>query len=192
MAAGPKLTAITAGSALIADTVMQNFQALADFLRAIPANSLLSYKWTWTGSAMYTAGLPGAAATVFSGYHRINFGAAPEQLEITAAMQSALQLVLGETITVQWQKCTPINGSFPRTADVWTTLGATITYTNANTVVGVDDIVDDTRFCQRAVLGPAPALADGDWVRCRAITVGAALTCTELTSDITLKCPLRS
>jgi hypothetical protein len=195
MAAGPKLQAITAGSALIADTVMQNFQALADFLRSIPANSLLQYKWTQTFTATLATGI-GVNSTAYGiQYHRVNFGASPEQLEITSMVERAAALGGGDTVTIEWQKTTPANGSYPRFADVWSTLGATITYNAANTVVLADNVQNDTppaRFAQRAVLSGAPPLADGDWVRCIVFSVGLTSACTMISSNITLKAALRS
>jgi hypothetical protein len=192
MASGPKIQPIVAGQALVADTVMQNFQSIVDYLRSIPANSLLQYRWTQTFSG--AMGAIGAGATAYMGYHRVNMGASPEQIELTAVIERALQLAPGETVTLTWQKTTPANGSFPRFADVWAAFGGvTIGYNNANTAVGADNVLGDaTRWTQRAILTGFPTVSDGDWIRCEVVTVGAGSACTAAWSDCTLKASLRT
>ena len=81
MALGPKLSFIKAGDVLVADTVMQNFQAIVDFLRAIPANNLLQYKYTWNTQAVFSP--VAVLTTAYTGYAKVNAGGTPFALELT-------------------------------------------------------------------------------------------------------------
>lgn len=195
MAIGPRLNVIAGGGAIIADTLMQNFEAIVDFLRAIPSDNLLSPYYTWTQAALF--GNVAAASTVYNGYRRVSFGQAPVQLEHVAVIELANVIVNPATVTVTWQKCTPANGSFPRFADAWTDLTNSIVFNAAGTVVGSDDIAGDPaakppyRYGSRATLTGTPALADGDWIRCKIVTTAAIPAMTAAECSLTLKGLLR-
>lgn len=183
MAYGPKLSMIKAGDALVADTIMQNFKAIVDFLRAIPANNLQQSKYSTNYAGQ--VGAVGAAGYAYGGYQKVNLGASPSQLEFTAVVQMAIALAVGDTVVVTWEKCTPAGASGPKNADVWTALTASVTFNAGNTTIGVDNLAFDPqvqppyRFCQTATLTNIPALADGDWIRCK-------FACTGVSSPITL------
>lgn len=191
MALGPRLNVIAGGQAIIADYVMQNFTAIVDFLRAIPSDNLLAPYWTWNGCGKFPATALGS--TTYQGYQRINFGGAPKQLEMTAMVELAGAVAVGQSVTFTWQKCTPSNGTNPRLADAWTNLTNSITFSSANTVLGTDDILGDPgakppyRFAQKVALTDAPALADGDWVRCAMVISAAAPAMTGAEANLALK-----
>lgn len=191
MAYGPKLQFIKAGDALVADTVMQNFQTIVDFLRAIPSNNLLQYKYTWTH---YTEAIgPYGAGTYYAGYAKVNAGQTPVGIEINSEIELNLApLGAGETVTIQWQKATPSSLAGPVAADGWVNLPTSIVYNTANTQPA--DQVNEPgvfRFAQTATLTNLPAIVDGDWVR-MVITVVGAKTVTNGSSQINVKNPLRS
>lgn len=192
MAYGPKLQFIKAGDALVADTVMQNFQTIVDFLRAIPANNLLQSKYTWQYQARVVGPL-GAASTSYDGYVKINAGQTPVGIEIVSEIELNLApLGAGETVTVQWQKCTPSNTSGPKAADVWVNLPLSIVFNTANTQPA-DQIAEPgvLRFAQTATLTNVPALVDGDWLRLVVTNTGPK-TVFNGSSQINVKNPLRS
>jgi len=161
MGYGPKLTNITAGQALIADTVMQNFQAIANFLRAIPRSNLLQYSYTASYPATFDGGSL-VGITKYWGFQRVNSGSPVQNLDLTACIYP-LAFPLPDTITVGVEKCTPA-GAAPVAADVWTALG-TLTF-NAGNTVAANDIGTALfpRFAQRASLN-ATVVNDGDWIR---------------------------
>lgn len=191
MAYGPKLQFIKAGDALVADTVMQNFQTIVDFLRAIPANNLLQSKYTWQYQARVVG--PLAAGTSYDGYVKVNAGQTPVGIEIVGEIElNASPLGAGETVTLQWQKCTPSNTSGPKAVDVWVNLPLSIVFNTANTQAA-DQVAEPgvLRFAQTAVLTNIPALADGDWLRLVATNTGPK-TVFNGSSQINIKNPLRS
>lgn len=195
MALGPKLSFIKAGDALVADTVMQNFQSIVDFLRAIPAGNLLQYNYSWNATA--TSG-PVAVTTIdYIGYQKINAGSSPSALEITAAIDSNIVGAFGggDSVVITWQKCTPSNASGPVAADAWTSLISSITFNSANTgaafVVPEVGTLGVVRYCQTASIAAPPALTDGDWVRCKIETIGGA-SIDDCYTQLTVKNPLRS
>lgn len=194
MAIGPKLTFIKAGDVLVADTVMQNFQAIVDFLRAIPANNLLQYKYTWSTQAK--SGAVGVLATSYSGYSKVNAGGTPFALELTAAIDSNLPGVFGagDSVVIYWQKCTPSNASGPVAADAWTSLSPGLTFNSTNTgpAYVVPDVGGVMRFCQTQVVNNnIVSLSDGDWVRAQIVTNGAA-SIDSADIQLIVKNPLRS
>lgn len=195
MALGPKLSFIKAGDALVADTVMQNFQSIVDFLRAIPAANLLQYNYSWNATA--NIGAVAVNSIDYGGYQKVNAGASPSGLEMTAAIDSNVVGAFGAgvTVVVTWQKCTPSNASGPVAADVWTDLIGSITFNNTNTgaVFQVPEAgaLGITRYCQTAVISAPPALTDGDWVRCKVETTGGA-SIDDCYVQLTVKNPLRS
>jgi len=194
MALGPKLSFIKAGDVLVADTVMQNFQAIVDFLRAIPANNLLQYKYTWNTQA--TIGAVGVLASAEGGYAKVNAGGTPFALELTASIDSNLPGVFGagDTVNIYWQKCTPSLGSGPTAADVWTSLSPGITFNAANTTAAflVPSFGGTTRYCQTQIVNNnVVSLSDGDWVRAIVITNGA-VSLTSADVQLIVKNPLRS
>ena len=129
------------------------------------------------------------------GYQKVNIGAAPVSLEITAAVSTAVvgPFAAGTQIIVTWQKCTPSAASGPTGIDVWTDLISSITFNSANTggAFVVSDAVGVTRYCQSASITAPPALTDGDWVRCKVETLGVA-NVDEGYSQFIIKSPLRS
>lgn len=194
MAFGPKLNFIKAGDVLVADTVMQNFQAIVDFLRAIPANNLLQYKYTWSTQAR--TGAVGVLSSTYTGYAKINAGGTPFGLELTAAIDATLPGVFGagDSVVILWQKCTPSSASGPVAIDVWTSLTPSIVFDSTNTTPAflVPDAGGVMRYCQTEIVANSVvSLSDGDWVRAQIITNGAAAIDA---SDIQLiiKNPLRS
>ena len=194
MAYGPKLQFIKAGDALVADTVMQNFQAIVDFLRAIPSNNLLQYKYTWSGTGQVGTLGPGPAVA-YSGYQKIDAGGTPVGIEIIAALglPAPGPLAAGQSVVVTWQKTTPANSSGPKAADVWVNLPLSITFNAGNTAVA-DQVNDPTYdlYCQSAALNNLPALIDGDWIRMKVETLGVGTTIDICSSQINIKNPLRS
>jgi hypothetical protein len=193
MALGPKLTFIKAGDALVADTVMQNFQSIVDFLRAIPASNLLQYKYSW--NATTNVGAVAVASTRYGGYQKVNIGGSPDAIELTTSIDSNIAGVFGagDSVTVKWQKCTPSSASGPVAADAWTDLVGTATFDSTNTGAAfvVPDALAVTRYCQSSAVGAPPALSDGDWVRCKVVCAGAA-SIDDSFAQLTVKGPLRS
>lgn len=194
MALGPKLSFIKAGDVLVADTVMQNFQAIVDFLRAIPANNLLQYKYTWNTQAV--VGPVGVLSATYAGYAKVNAGGTPFALEFTASIDSNLPGVFGagDTVNVYWQKCTPSAASGPVAADAWTSLSPGITFNSANTTPAfvVPDAAGVMRFCQTQVVNNnIVSLSDGDWVRAFIVTNGA-VSIASADVQLIVKNPLRS
>lgn len=168
MGYGPKLTNIVAGGALIADTVMQNFQSIANFLRAIPRQNLLQYSYTASYACTMDAGSL-AAITKYWGIQRVNSGSPVANLDLTACINTAGPIP--DTITIGVDKCTPV-GASPTAADLWFNLGS-VTFNAGNTVVANDiGTALFPLFAQRAVLG-AVVVNDGDWLRFYS-TCGAA------------------
>lgn len=195
MALGPKLSFIKAGDALVADTVMQNFQSIVDFLRAIPANNLLQYNYSWNGTARL--GALAINTIAYGGYQKINAGGSPSAIEITAAIDANVvgAFGAGDTVVVTWQKCTPSSASGPVAADAWTDLVSSITFNTANTgaafVVPEVGALATTRYCQTSAIGAPPALSDGDWIRCKVQTTGGA-SIDDCYTQFIIKNPLRS
>ncbi|MGL4678202.1 MAG: hypothetical protein ACRCWC_02315 [Plesiomonas shigelloides] len=193
MALGPKLSFIKAGDVLVADTVMQNFQAIVDFLRAIPANNLLQYKYTAT--VQTTFGAVGVATLIESGYSKINAGGSPFALEMTASIDSVAlgPFAAGSTVDIFWEKCTPSLGSGPVAADVWTPLSPNISFTAANTTAAfLVPSGSGIRYCQTQIINNnVVSLSDGDWVRAIVITNGAAAI-NSADVQLIVKNPLRS
>lgn len=194
MAYGPKLQFIKAGDALVADTVMQNFQSIVDFLRAIPSNNLLQYKYTWSSQGNVGPLGPGAAIA-YGGYQKVDAGGTPVGMEITASLglAGAGPLAAGQSVVVKWQKTTPSNSSGPKAIDVWVDLPLFITFNAGNTTLA-DRVADPAYdlYCQTAVLNNLPALADGDWVRVKVETIGVGTAIDVCMSQINIKNPLRS
>ena len=169
MGYGPKLTAITAGQALIADVVAQNFQAIANFLRAIPRQNLLQYSYTASYNTTFDAGSL-AATTKYWGFQRINSGSPVVNLDIAAAIYPIVS-PLPDTIVVGVEKCSPA-GAAPISTDGWVNLGS-VTF-NAGNTTALKNIGTGLfpRFALRATLGAA-TVNDGDWIRFYTVT-GAA------------------
>jgi hypothetical protein len=194
MAYGPKLQFIKAGDALVADTVMQNFQTIVDFLRAIPSNNLLQYKYTWSGQGEVGAIGPGAG-TLYSGYQKLNVGGTPVGIELTATLvlPAPGPLGAGQSVVVKWQKCTPANVSGPKNTDVWVDLALPITFDPTNTTLA-DLVLDPSQsaYCQTAVLNNLPAIIDGDWIRLEVEAIGAGVQISKCSAQINIKNPLRS
>lgn len=193
MALGPKLSFIKAGDVLVADTVMQNFQAIVDFLRAIPANNLLQYKYTAT--AQTTFGPVGVATIAESGYSKVNAGGSPYALEMTASIDAtaAGPFAAGNTVDVYWQKCTPSLSSGPIAADAWVLLSPSISFTSLNTTAAYR-VPSGTgfRYCQtQTINNNIVSLSDGDWVRAVVVTNGA-VSITSADVQLIIKNPLRS
>jgi hypothetical protein len=194
MALGPKLSFIKAGDVLVADTVMQNFQAIVDFLRAIPSTNLLQYKYTWNTQVDFDA--IAILQTVYSGYAKVNAGGTPFALEMTASIDSAIAGVFaaGTSVTVTWQKCTPSASSGPVAIDVWSDLSPSITFNSTTTAPAylVPDALASARYCQTQVVNNnVVSLSDGDWVRAKIVTAGLAAVRTA-TVQLIVKNPLRS
>lgn len=161
MGYGPKLTNITAGGALIADTVMQNFQAIANFLRAIPRQNLLQYSYTASYPATFDGGSL-AAITKYWGLQRVNSGSPVANLDLTACINPTA-FPLPDTIAVTVEKCSPV-GAVPVAADLWVPLG-TANF-NAGNTIAANNIGTALfpRFADRVALG-AVVVNDGDWIR---------------------------
>lgn len=194
MALGPKLSFIKAGDVLVADTVMQNFQAIVDFLRAIPASNLLQYKYTWNTQVKF--GAVGVLSSASAGYSKLNANGTPFALELTAAIDSNIAGVFGagDSVVVTWQKCTPSLGSGPVAVDVWSDLSPSITFDSTNTTAAflVPDVLGVTRYCQTQVVNNnVVSLSDGDWVRAKIVTSGAA-SIDAADVQLIVKNPLRS
>lgn len=195
MALGPKLSFIKAGDALVADTVMQNFQSIVDFLRAIPALNLLQYNYSWNATTVFGAV---AVTTInYAGYQKVNAGGSPVGLEITAAIDANIvgAFGAGDKVVVTWQKCTPSTAAGPIAIDTWVNLVSSLTFNSANTgaafVVPEAGALATTRYCQTVAVGAPPALADGDWIRCKIETIGGA-SIDNCYTQLTVKNPLRS
>jgi hypothetical protein len=194
MALGPKLSFIKAGDVLVADTVMQNFQAIVDFLRAIPANNLLQYKYTWNTQANF--GGVAVTSTSYAGYSKVNAGGTPFALELTAAIDTNIvgAFGAGDSVVVTWQKCTPSTGSGPIAVDVWTNLSPSITFNTTTTGAAflVPDVAGVIRYCQTQIVNNnVVSLSDGDWVRAKVVTAGGALI-DSADVQLIVKNPLRS
>lgn len=160
MGYGPKLTNIVAGGALIADQVMQNFQAIANFLRAIPRQNLLQYSYTAAYPCTMDAGSL-AAITKYWGVQRINSGSPVANLDLTACIYTVGPVP--DTVTIGVEKCTPA-GAAPVSTDAWVGLG-TVTFNAVNTAAAYNiGTALFPKFAQRAVLG-AVTVNDGDWLR---------------------------
>lgn len=203
MALGPKLNFINPGDALLASRVMQNFQALANFLRAIPVNNLLQPYQTTSfdlGSSQVIAA-SGPGTSFYFGYMRVQLGQAPTYIttSVCAWMRESIgTLAAGDSVTIDIQKATP-SGSGGRVvfADAWTSiLTAPITYLPANTVNGVDDVVDNSggsTYLQTATPDNAVPIADGDWIRAHMVVTSAgAFNVTQVAAQVQLKSYLRS
>lgn len=194
MALGPKLSFIKAGDVLVADTVMQNFQAIVDFLRAIPANNLLQYKYTWNTQAVFSP--VAVLTTAYTGYAKVNAGGTPFALELTAAIDSNIAGVFGagDSVTVTLQKCTPSSASGPVAADFWSDLSPSIVFNSTNTLPAfvVPDGAGVIRYCQTQVVNNnVVSLSDGDWVRAKVVTAGGA-SIDSANVQLIVKNPLRS
>lgn len=186
MAQGPYLNPITAGAALIADTVAQNFTAIQNFLASIPVDNL---------NKSYTA-LPlhghlsddlAAASTTYFGHQKVDAGAAATGLRVDAAITtSANPLGGGETVVVTAQKTTPAVGGAPQSTDTWSDLGS-VTFNATNTANAYILASETRRFAQQATL--SGTVADGDWIRFRVVSTTAAITLSFI--DATLHCKAR-
>lgn len=188
MGYGPKLTNITAGQALIADYVMQNFQAIANFVRAIPKQNLLQYKYTLGFSATMDAG-SAVAISKYWGLQKVDTGSDVTQLSIAAAVEPTA-VPIADTIVVEVEKCSPV-GAAPVAADVWASLGS-VTFTAANTAAGFNvGTAPNPRFAQIATLIGVFTVNDGDWLRFKS-TTGAASAFFSGNAQALLKAELRS
>jgi hypothetical protein len=187
MGYGPKLTNITAGQALIADFVMQNFQAIANFVRAIPKQNLLQYRYTLGFSATMDAGSV-AAISKYWGLQKVNTGSDVTQLSLAASI--AAPMPIADTIVIGVEKCSPV-GAAPVAADVWASLGI-LTFTAANTAAAFNvGTVANPRFAQISTLTGVATVNDGDWIRFVS-TTGAASIFTSGNAQALLKAELRS
>lgn len=199
MALGPKLDFINPGDALRASVVQKNFQALVNFVRAIPINNLLQPYQTTVLQADSNQPIVVAGTTVaqFFGYRRVSLGQAPETFSssVTVWMRNDLvaALPVGETVGFMIQKATPSGaGGRLLNSDTWTNvLSAVLEFDSTNTVVGVDNISGESALCTYTLTGtPSVAIADGDWIRCRAIADGT-FTVTDMGFQLSLKSYLR-
>ena len=187
MGYGPKLTNIVAGQALIADYVMQNFQSLANFLRAIPKGNLLTYKYTEPLQGVFD-NAAGVGITTTCGFQRTNAGTPIEQIELAASINPTA-VPIADTIAITVEKCSPV-GAFPVAADAWIPLG-TVTFTAGNTVAANNvGTVATPRFCQSAILTGVATINDGDWIRFVSVN-GAASAYTRANATALLKYELR-
>lgn len=203
MALGPKLNFLNPGDALRSSKVMQNFQAIADFCRAIPVNNLLQpYQTTsydmelsdTTGSAV----APGT--TVYFGYTRVMLGQAPTYLSegaIAWMRGPAGGLAAGDIVSFDLQRATP-SGTGGRivSADTWfSCLAAPIQFDSTNTVPGTDNpLGDDGTFVQTATPASGSPLSNGDWIRwsMNVLGPGAAYNVIEAGGQLNVKSYLRS
>lgn len=203
MALGPKLNFINPGDALRSSKVMQNFQAIADFCRAIPVNNLLQPYQTTSydmGLSDTTASAVAPGTTVYFGYTRVMLGQAPTYLSAGAIAWfrgPAGGLAAGDSVTFDLQRATP-SGTGGRVvfADTWfSCLAAPITFDSTNTVPGTDDTVGDSgTFVRTATPASGSPLSDGDWVRW-SMTVtdaGGAYNVIEAGGQLNVKSYLRS
>lgn len=201
MALGPKLNFINPGDALRSSRIMQNFQAIADFCRAIPVNNLLQPYQTvsYDMEASDTIGSAVAPGTTrYFGYMRVQLGQSPTNITTGASAWfrgPAGGLAAGDTVVFDLEKATPSgSGGRPVFADAWATvLTAPITFNNGNTVPGTDDVAADAGLFVRNAT-PSVLLNDGDWVRWKVTVtdVGAAYNVTECGGQLAIKSYLRS
>jgi hypothetical protein len=201
MALGPKLNFINPGDALRSSKVMQNFQAIADFCRAIPVNNLLQPYQTVSydmeaSDTIASAVAPGT--TRYFGYMRVQLGQSPTNIATGADAwfrHAAGTLSAGDTVVFDLEKTTPSgSGGRPIFANAWTSiLPAVITFDSTNTVAGVDDALGDTGLFIRTST-PNVLLSDGDWVRWKVTVkdVGVAYNVTECGGQLAIKSYLRS
>lgn len=188
MGYGPKLTNITAGQALIADYVMQNFQAIANFLRSIPKQNLLQYKYTLSLSTTMDGG-SALALTKYWGLQKVDTGSDVGQIAIVAAIEPTA-VPIADTIVVEVEKCSPV-GAAPVAADVWVGLGS-VTFTAVNTAAAFNvGSGPNPRFAQIATLLGIAVVNDGDWIRFRT-TTGAVSAFNTGNAQVILKGELRS
>lgn len=202
MALGPKLDFINPGDALRASVVQKNFQALVNFVRAIPINNLLQpYQTTvlQADSSRALAATAGGAVRYF-GYRRVNLAQAPETFSssVTVWMRddlAAVPLAAGEFVRFNVQKATPSGaGGRLLTADAWTNiLPAPLEFNTANTAVGTDNVAGDPVLTYTLTGNPSVALTDGDWIRCviTAIAPVGPLNITDMGFQLSLKSYLR-
>jgi hypothetical protein len=201
MALGPKLNFINPGDALRSSKVMQNFQAIADFCRAIPVNNLLQPYQTTSydmeaSDTIASAVAPGT--TRYFGYMRVQLGQSPTNITTGADAWfrgPAGGLAAGDTVVFDLEKATPSgSGGRPVFANAWTSiLTAAITFDSTNTVAGTDDVAADAGLFVRTA-SPIVLLTDGDWVRWK-VTVtdsGGAYNVTECGGQLAIKSYLRS
>lgn len=196
MALGPKLNFINPGDALLASTVMQNFQALANFVRTIPINNLLQPYATAQFSSNYDDTIASAVApgtSALFGYEQVTLGQAVVPLTVNVMFRGpAGGLAAGDSVVFELQKATPSgSGSRPVFADAWTTI-ATVTFNNANTVPGTDDINGDSGAFARTTTTISGITAD-DWIRWK-VTVtdsGGAYNVTQAQAQFVAKAYLR-
>jgi hypothetical protein len=201
MALGPKLNFINPGDALRSSKVMQNFQAIADFCRAIPVNNLLQPYQTTSydmeaSDTIASAVAPGT--TSYFGYTRVQLGQSPTNITTGASAWfrgPAGGLAAGQTVVFDLQYTSPSgSGGRPVSADAWATmLPAVITFDSTNAVAGTDDAAGDNGLFVRTS-SPNVLLTDGDWVRWK-VTVtdaGVAYNVTECGGQLAIKSYLRS
>tara|TARA_R110000868_G_scaffold5085_1_gene31440 strand:+ start:467 stop:1072 length:606 start_codon:yes stop_codon:yes gene_type:complete len=201
MALGPKLNFINPGDALRSSRIMQNFQAIADFCRAIPVNNLLQPYQTVSydmeaSDAVASAVAPGT--TRYFGYMRVQLGQSPTNIATGADAWfrgPVAGLAAGDTVVFDLEKATPTGpGGQPLFADAWTSiLPAVITFNNANTVAGIDDILGDQGAFVRTS-SPNVLLNDGDWIRWKVTVtdVGVGYSVGECGGQLAIKSYLRS
>lgn len=196
MALGPKLNFINPGDALLASVVMQNFQAIVNFIRQIPINNLLQPYATANFLANHDDTIASATslgAFRYFGYQQVTLGQSVVPLVMTATFRGpATGLAAGDSVVFELQKATPSgSGARPVFADAWTTV-ATVTFNNGNTVPGIDDIAGDFGSFARTTTTISGISAD-DWIRWKVtvIDAGGAYNVTQAQAQLVAKAYLR-
>lgn len=196
MALGPKLNFINPGDALLASVVMQNFQAIVNFIRQIPINNLLQPYATANFLANHDDTIASATslgAFRYFGHQQVTLGQAVVPLVMTATFRGpATGLAAGDSVVFELQKATPSgSGARPVFADAWTTV-ATVTFNNGNTVPGIDDIAGDFGSFARTTTTISGISAD-DWIRWKVtvIDAGGAYNVTQAQAQLVAKAYLR-